>query len=144
MEYDLSRFVAAQQKNYQRALTEIKAGRKTSHWMWYVFPQIRGLGRSAMSQLYAIQSLDEAKAFLAHPYLEKNLLEICQALLDLDACDPRIVFGRPDDMKLKSSMTLFACASEADHIFLAVLDKYFNGRQDQRTLKIIRQQCSAC
>ena len=115
-QYDLSRYVTAQQRDYQSALTEIKNGKKVSHWMWYIFPQIRGLGKSSTSQFYAIQSLDEAKAFLEHPYLGHNIIEISEALLSLDTSDAYEVFGKPDNMKLKSSMTLFARASQKIHI----------------------------
>ena len=126
-QYDLSRYVTAQQRDYQSALTEIKNGKKVSHWMWYIFPQIRGLGKSSTSQFYAIQSLDEAKAFI----------EISEALLSLDTSDAYEVFGKPDNMKLKSSMTLFARASEDNQVFLNVLDRYFKGKRDFRTLKIL-------
>ena len=105
--------------------------------MWYIFPQIRGLGKSSISQFYAIQSLDEARAFLEHPYLGHNIIEISEALLSLDTSDAYEVFGRPDNMKLKSSMTLFARASEDNQVFLNVLDKYFKGKRDFRTLKIL-------
>ena len=138
--YDLSRFAAAQQDSYRQALAEIQNGRKRSHWMWYIFPQIHGLGKSSTSQLYAIQSLDEAKAFLSHPCLGKNLLEISQALLLLDTNDTGAVFGWPDELKLKSSMTLFHQADPDQPVFQAVLDKYFNGEQDPNTLKIIRKE----
>lgn len=134
---DLSRFIQAHQESYEDALREVRKGRKTSHWMWYVFPQIHGLGRSSTSQYYAIQSLKEAKAFLEDPYLGRNLLEICNALLDLREDDPTAIFGKPDDMKLKSSMTLFASVSEEGSIFHQVLDKYFDGRMDKRTLSIL-------
>ena len=136
-QYDLSRYVTAQQRDYQSALTEIKNGKKVSHWMWYIFPQIRGLGKSSTSQFYAIQSLNEARAFLEHPYLGHNIIEISEALLSLDTSDAYEVFGKPDNMKLKSSMTLFARASEDDQVFLNVLDKYFKGKRDFRTLKIL-------
>lgn len=122
---------------YQTALKEIQSGHKYSHWMWYIFPQIHGLGRSSTSQYYAIQSLDEARAFLEDPYLGKNLLEISQALLNLDTNNATEVFGRPDDMKIRSSMTLFSLVADADPVFQKVLDKYFGGRKDGRTLRIL-------
>ena len=134
---DLSRFVNAHKQLYQTALEEIKNGYKYSHWMWYIFPQIHGLGRSSTSQYYAIQSLDEARAFLEDPYLGKNLLEISQALLNLDTNNATEVFGRPDDMKLRSSMTLFSLVADADPVFQKVLDKYFDGRKDGRTLRVL-------
>ena len=136
--YDLSRFVRAHQQDYERALGEIRNGCKESHWIWYIFPQMRGLGYSEMSHFYGIESLDEARAYLAHPYLGGHLEEICRALLALDCSDPRRVMGRPDDMKLRSSMTLFAQAAEDNALYLAVLDKFFRGRQDKLTLDLLR------
>lgn len=136
---DLNRFVAAQQRDYPRALEKIKNGRKRTHWMWYIFPQIQGLGMSPTSQFYAIRDLDEAKAFLAHPYLGPNLREISRALLDLETGDAGKVFGWPDDMKLRSSMTLFTNAGKEEPVFPAVLNKFFGGEQDPRTLEILRR-----
>lgn len=135
---DLSRFVSAHQHNYDTALSEIKNGRKRSHWMWYIFPQIEGLGYSDMAQFYAIRDMEEAKAFLAHPYLGQNLIEISQALLSLDENDPYRVMGYPDDLKLRSSMTLFAAAADEESVFGKVLDKYYNGEPDKTTLRILR------
>lgn len=135
--FDLSRFTKAHRYSYQTALSEIKNGRKTSHWMWYIFPQMRGLGRSDTSRYYAIQSLDEAKAFLKDPYLGKNLLEISNTLLALDTNNATEVFGKPDDWKLKSCMTLFSIISEDGSVFHKVLDKFFYGKPDKRTLKIL-------
>lgn len=138
MTYDLSRFVKAQQEDYQCALSEIKAGQKRSHWMWYIFPQIIGLGRSSTSEYYAIRDFGEAKAFLEDAYLGGNLVEICKALLELDSNNATKIFGRPDDMKLKSSMTLFACADgDENSIFMKVLDKFFDGQSDRRTMQIL-------
>lgn len=134
---DLSRFTCAQQSHYQQALSEIRTGRKHTHWMWFIFPQLQGLGYSATSQYYAIRSLDEARAFLQDPYLGGNLREICQALLDLSSHDPLEVFGRPDDRKLCSSMTLFACADPQCELFEQVIAKYFGGRKDGRTLRML-------
>ena len=107
---NLKRFTEAQYRDYEQALKEIKNGRKESHWMWYIFPQLKGLGRSYTSDFYGIVDLDEAKAFLQDPYLGKHLQEISEALLNLDNDNATQIMGRPDDMKLKSSMTLFACA----------------------------------
>lgn len=140
MQYDLSRYVMVHQQDYQRALAEIQNGRKISHWMWYIFPQLRGLGRSTISQRYAIQNLEEAKAFLAHPYLGSHLVEISNALLSLKTNNPREVFGHPDDMKLKSSMTLFAHATKENQVFLAVLEKYYGGKQDSKTLMLLENR----
>ena len=134
---NLSRFTQAQQQDYQTALNEIKAGRKRSHWMWYIFPQIVGLGKSSMAVHYAIRNIEEAKAFLQDSYLGKNLTDICEALLSLDSDDATAIFGRPDDVKLRSSMTLFACASEGDSVFRDVLKKFFHGAPDNKTLDIL-------
>lgn len=137
MDNNLSRFVIAHQRDYQRALAEIKNGRKYSHWMWYIFPQLRGLGRSSTSDYYGIQDLDEAKAFLQDNYLGTHLLEISNVLLQLSCNDARIVMGRPDDMKLKSSMTLFSVAAPQEQVFRAVLEKFFRGKPDYRTLRML-------
>lgn len=137
MNYEISRFMKAHQTDYQRALSEIKNGKKVSHWMWYIFPQLKGLGRSSMSEYYGIKDLDEAKVYLADPILGKHLIEICNALLSLDTNDATEVMGRPDDRKLKSSMTLFDAATESLDIFQMVLDKYYNGKKDYRTLKML-------
>ncbi|MBR2844334.1 MAG: DUF1810 domain-containing protein [Solobacterium sp.] len=134
---DLSRFIEAHQQSYQRALKEIRNGRKTSHWMWYIFPQMEGLGSSPLSQYYSIHSLDEAGAFLHDPYLGGNLLEICHVLTELKTNNAAEVFGRTDDTKLKSSMTLFALVPNADPVFQDVLNQYYNGKRDHRTLKIL-------
>ena len=137
MEKDLSRFVAAHQRSFEIALNEIQNGKKMTHWMWWIFPQMHGLGKSLTSQYYAIQDLAEARAFLSHPYLGRNLIMITRALLELVTDNPTLVFGRPDDWKLKSCMTLFASISEYDSVFHQVLEKYFCGKQDKRTLSII-------
>lgn len=137
MEFDLSRFIQAQQTHYETALREIRNGRKQSHWMWFIFPQLRGLGRSTTSEYYGIIDLEEARAFLRHPYLGKNLREITSALLSLDSQDAREVMGWPDCMKLKSSMTLFVHASEDDKVFQDVLEKYYQGREDRKTLQML-------
>ena len=137
MNYEISRFMKAHQTDYQRALTEIKNGKKVSHWMWYIFPQLKGLGRSSMSEYYGIQDLDEAKAYLADPILGRHLIEICNALLSLDTNGAAEVMGRPDDRKLKSSMTLFDAATESSDVFRLVLEKYYNGKKDYRTLEML-------
>jgi uncharacterized protein (DUF1810 family) len=135
--HDLKRFVDAQAGDYEQARAEIKAGRKRSHWIWYIFPQIDGLGFSAMSRRYAIKSLDEARAYLAHPMLGPRLIEICEAALAVDGKSAHDIFGSPDDMKLKSCATLFASVSPPDSVFERVLDKYFNGERDGNTLQMI-------
>ncbi|MGY1606403.1 DUF1810 domain-containing protein [Geodermatophilus sp. SYSU D00700] len=131
--YRLSRFVDAQAGTYPQALAELRAGRKTSHWMWFVFPQVAGLGRSPTAQHYAISGLDEARAYLAHPVLGPRLVESAQALTALDQDDPVAVFGPVDAVKLRSSMTLFARADPSQPVFRAVLEQYFGGREDDAT-----------
>jgi uncharacterized protein (DUF1810 family) len=134
---NLQRFVDAQQSDYSLALSEIKNGKKRSHWMWYIFPQILGLGSSETSRFYAIKSMNEAEAFLRHPLLGKRLIEICNALVQLSRNDAREIFGSPDDLKLQSSMTLFSILPEADPVFNKVLEKFFNGKKDKKTIDII-------
>ena len=131
--YRLSRFVEAQTGTHAQALAELRAGRKTSHWMWFVFPQVAGLGRSSTAQRYAISGLDEARAYLAHPVLGPRLVEAAQALTDLDGSDPVAVFGSVDAVKLRSSMTLFAHADPSQPVFRAVLEQYFGGQEDDAT-----------
>lgn len=128
----LQRFIDAQNESYVRALEEIKAGRKRSHWMWFIFPQMKGLGRSSTSIFYGMNDMDEAREYLAHPILGERLREISQVLLQLDTNDANAVFGSPDDMKLRSCMTLFDNISPND-IFADVLDKYFDGHRDNKT-----------
>ena len=134
----IERFISAQEYSYQTALSEIRNGKKVSHWIWYIFPQLKGLGRSYRSEYYGIENVDEAKSYLTHPILGARLLEITEALLNLNENDPLKVMGSPDDLKLKSCMTLFAYISEDGSIFHQVLDKYFGGRRDERTLSIIK------
>lgn len=135
MDFDLQRFVDAQDAGgtYGRALAELVAGAKRGHWMWFVFPQIAGLGHSSTSRRYAISGLDEARAYLAHPVLGGRLRESAQALLDLPGSDAVAVLGGIDAQKLRSSMTLFARADPAEPVFGAVLAKYFAGREDEAT-----------
>jgi uncharacterized protein (DUF1810 family) len=136
---NLQRFISAQEMDFQTALSEIKRGRKQSHWMWYIFPQIQGLGFSETSKFYAIKDVDEAEAFLQHPVLGKRLIEICNELLSNPGNDAHKIFGSPDDVKLKSSMTLFASLNNTDPIFQKVLDKFFGGEKDSKTLQIINK-----
>ncbi len=133
MTADLSRFVDAQAGTYEQALAEVRAGRKTGHWMWFVLPQVAGLGRSPTAQHYAISGLDEARAYLAHPVLGPRLVECAQALLDLPGDDAAAVLGPVDAMKLRSSMTLFAHADPGQPVFRAVLERYFAGQEDEAT-----------
>lgn len=134
---DLSRFLNAQEKDYTTALAEIQSGRKRSHWMWYIFPQIAGLGLSETSKFYAIRDRAEAEAYLQHPVLGKRLIEISRALEALEDDHATRIFGSPDDLKLKSSMTLFAALSVTDPVFAEILAKYFNGIQDWETLRLL-------
>ncbi|MEO6587919.1 MAG: DUF1810 domain-containing protein [Pyrinomonadaceae bacterium] len=134
---DLKRFLDAQENDFERALAEIKRGRKQSHWMWYVFPQIKGLGSSETSRFYAVKTKAEAELYLAHPVLGARLVEISEALLEIEGKTANQIFGSPDDMKLKSSMTLFGAFKNANPVFRSVLDKYFDGTNDLRTLQLI-------
>ena len=135
--FDLNRFVEAQAAVYRQALAEIRAGRKRSHWMWFIFPQIAGLGSSPASKHFAIKSRAEAEAYLAHPVLGVRLLECTGALLALQAHSASEVFGPPDDLKLKSSMTLFAGVSAPRSIFERVLDTFFAGQRDANTVRLM-------
>ncbi|MHB8209661.1 DUF1810 domain-containing protein [Mucilaginibacter sp.] len=134
---NLDRFLKAQETDYAIALSEMKNGRKGSHWMWYIFPQIQGLGFSETSKYYALNNIAEAQSFLNYPVLGNRLVAICQALLDLQESNANEIFGSPDDVKLKSSMTLFAVLSKTDPVFQSVLDKFFNGEKDKATLQLI-------
>ena len=134
----LQRFLDAQEKDYQIALSEIKNGKKQSHWMWYIFPQIAGLGFSETSKFYAIKNTHEAREFLNHSVLGSRLIEICNELLNLETNDAHTIFGAPDDLKLHSSMTLFSSLQNANPIFQKVLDKYFDGKKDSKTLEILK------
>lgn len=131
--FDLQRFVDAQAQTYDQALAELRAGRKRTHWMWFVFPQIAGLGRSGMARRFAIGDLTEAKAYLSHPVLGRRLVECARALTALDSEDAVEVFGPIDAMKLRSSMTLFARAAPDEPAFREVLVHYFGGREDEGT-----------
>lgn len=138
--YDLQRFVDAQKTHYPAALKEVRAGHKRSHWMWYIFPQIKGLGFSETSLFYAISGILEAEAYLNHPVLGSRLKEISSVLLQLKSSDPQEIFGSPDDAKLKSSMTLFSSLENSDPVFEQVLDKFFKGQKDQQTIRILHDQ----
>lgn len=137
--FDLHRFVAAQDagRTYQRALAELRAGRKTSHWMWFVFPQITGLGHSAMSQRYAISSPAEARAYSEHPVLGPRLRECVRALLALEGVSAQEVLGAVDALKLRSSLTLFAAAAPDEPLFRQGLERYFDGRADPATERLL-------
>lgn len=137
IKYNLSRFLEAQNHSYLKALSEIKNGQKESHWMWYVFPQLTGLGKSDTAKYYAIGGLEEAQAYASHPVLGKHLVEISEALLAIDGKSALEMFGSHDDLKLRSSMTLFASLENTDTIFNKVLEKYFGGEKDRMTLQLI-------
>jgi uncharacterized protein (DUF1810 family) len=130
---ELRRFVDAQAQTYDQALAEIRAGHKRTHWMWFVFPQIEGLGHSGMAQRFAVRDLDEARAYLAHPVLGARLRECAAALTALDTDDAAAVFGSTDALKLRSSMTLFALAAPDEPVFREVLDHFFGGELDEAT-----------
>lgn len=134
---NLKRFIDAQESSYPAVLSEIKYGKKQSHWMWFIFPQLEGLGFSATSKYYAIKDLHEAGEFLKHPILGARLIQICHNLLDLESNDAHKIFASPDDLKLKSSMTLFSSLNNTDPVFQLVLDKFFQGAKDSKTLQII-------
>jgi uncharacterized protein (DUF1810 family) len=135
--YDLNRFVHAQDESYQQALSEVERGRKQSHWMWYVFPQLDGLGSSPTSRLYSIKSEDEARAYLAHPVLGPRLGECAEAILAVDGKSATAILGSPDDLKLKSCATLFAHVSPPGSVFERILDKFYGGERDAATLRLL-------
>jgi len=137
---DLDRFVRAQEANYTQALSELRGGRKRTHWMWYVFPQLEGLGSSPMAVRYAISDLGEAKAYLAHPVLGPRLVECAEAVLQHGGLTASALFGYPDDMKLRSSATLFASVSPAGSVFHRILDTFFQGRPDEASLRLLQSQ----
>lgn len=137
--YDLSRFIRAQENNYQTALSEIKNGHKTSHWIWYIFPQLKNLGFSQNAKYYGIENLDEAKEYLSNEIMRENLLEICQALLNLKSNDIEYIMGSSTDkMKLLSSMTLFHLAEPDCKIFTKIIEKYFGGKLDTKTVNLCK------
>lgn len=136
----LQRFIDAQETSYATALSEIKRGRKQSHWMWYIFPQLQGLGMSSTSQYYGLRDAAEAAEFAKHPLLGPRLLRLCETLLELKSSNATTVMGSPDDIKLKSSMTLFAAVPDANPVFQRVLDKFFQGTQDPNTLRLLNRQ----
>jgi len=136
-DYNLERFLTAQKADYLTALSEVQAGHKRSHWMWYIFPQVRGLGFSDASNFYGISDIQEAEAYLKHRVLGPRLILIAAELLNLEVSDPYVVFGSPDERKLQSSMTLFSEIPQTNPVFAKVLDKFFGGRKDNRTLKIL-------
>ncbi|MFA4868844.1 MAG: DUF1810 domain-containing protein [Pedobacter sp.] len=136
--HNLERFITAQKSIYQTALSEINTGKKQSDWMWYIFPQIQGLGFTDTSKKYAIDDIDEATEYLEHRVLGPRLILLSQVLMSLETNDAHKIFGSPDDLKLKSSMTLFSQVPNADPVFELVLQKFFNGLKDHITLKILK------
>lgn len=134
---NLERFVAAQENVYETVLAELRSGMKQTHWMWFIFPQIEGLGHSPTSRYYSIKSREEARQYLSHPVLGPRLLECAAAVMRIDGRSASEIFGSPDDLKLQSSMTLFESVAEGQPVFAHVLDKYFEGARDQRTLFLL-------
>ncbi len=141
--HDLQRFILAQAGDYETALREITNGRKRSHWMWYIFPQIDGLASSGMSRHYSIKSADEARAYLAHPVLGERLLACVRAAIGNEGRSATEIFGTPDDLKLRSSATLFARVSPPDSVFQRLLDKYFPDGPDDATLRLLKESAGA-
>jgi|SRR3954471_13328954 uncharacterized protein (DUF1810 family) len=137
VDYDLHRFIEAQNGIYEQALAELKAGRKRSHWMWFIFPQIAGLGTSSMAEKYAIRSAEEASSYLADPILGSRLLRCVEAILSIDARSAHDIMGSPDDLKLRSSMTLFAAVSDHGSPFHKAIDHFYDGKFDERTISIL-------
>ena len=136
--YDLTRFVRGQQDDYEQALSEITSGQKRTHWMWYVFPQFDGLAFSSTSKYYAIKSIEEAKAYLEHPIIGPRLRACAEAVVGVEGRSATEIFGSPDDLKLQSSATLFASVSPPGSVFDRVLEKYFGGTPDDRTLQLMK------
>lgn len=136
--FNLNRFLEAQETKYNDALSEIKNGRKLTHWMWYIFPQIAGLGFTDFNVFYAIQNKEEATQYLNHPVLGKRLIEISKAVVEIEGKTALEIFGKPDEIKLKSSMTLFSILNNPNPIFQQVLDKYYKGMKDENTLQLIK------
>ena len=133
--FDLNRFIQAQEADYDQALSELKSGRKRTHWMWYIFPQISGLGFSEMSQRYSIKSVEEAHAYLNHTVLGSRLRECAEAVMRIDGCSAKEIFGSPDDLKLKSCATLFASIESDGSSFHQILVKYYDSARDDQTLR---------
>jgi uncharacterized protein (DUF1810 family) len=133
----LERFTDAQRDVYSQALEEIKSGKKRTHWMWFIFPQLKGLGNSPMANHYAISNIEEATQYLNHPILGKRLIEITKTLLGLHATTASAIFGYPDDLKLHSSMTLFSQVKNTDPVFQETIDRYFQGKPDSKTLELL-------
>lgn len=138
--HNLERFIKAQENAYDCALSELQRGAKRSHWIWYIFPQLTGLGRSSTAEKYGIHSLDEGRAYMAHPVLGSRMVECCRAILAVEGKSASAIMGYPDDLKLRSSMTLFSLVDDKLPEFLAVLEKYYDGEADERTIQLIENQ----
>lgn len=141
--FDLNRFMRAQESTYYGVLEELRNGQKQTHWIWYIFPQIDGLGHSPASRYYAIKSIEEARRYLEHPVLGTRLVECSEIVLGIEGRSISGILGYPDDLKLKSSMTLFECAADRPSIFGLILDKYFNGERDENTLSLLKSRGKA-
>jgi uncharacterized protein (DUF1810 family) len=137
-QYNLNRFLQAQEEDYERALSEIRSGRKRTHWMWYIFPQLDGLAFSSTAKHYAIRNVDEARAYLAHPVLGPRLQECAEAVVQIESRSAREIFGTPDDLKLRSCATLFAHVSPTGSVFRRLLEKYYGDQRDDKTLELLR------
>ena len=139
-QYNLSRFIEAQERTYKGAMLELARGRKDSHWTWYIFPQIDGLGNSETTKIYSIKSLEEGRAYLKHPILGQRLVDACEILLNLKDVSINEVMGFPDDLKLLSSMTLFELAGNHNSIFSEIINLYFEGERDNKTIEIVAKK----
>lgn len=138
--YNLNKFIEAQEESYEGALKEIKKGKKLGHWIWYIFPQLKGLGFSNMSYYYGLEGIEEAKEYLNNEYLRNHLLEITKALLDLDTNNPLQVLGFPDNLKVNSCMTLFYYTEPSITLFKDVIDKFYDGKMDENTINILNSK----
>lgn len=138
--YNLNKFIEAQEESYEGALKEIKKGKKLGHWIWYIFPQLKGLGFSNMSYYYGLEGIEEAKEYLDNEYLRNHLLEITKALLDLDTNNPLQVLGFPDNLKVNSCMTLFYYTEPSITLFKDVIDKFYDGKMDENTINILNSK----
>src|SRR5262249_27628323 len=135
--HNLRRFVEAQEEDFERALSELKSGKKRTHWMWYIFPQLDGLGFSSTAKHYSIKSIEEARAYLDHPVLGPRLLECAEEVVRIEGRSATEIFGSPDDLKLRSCATLFACISPPGSVFERLLEKFYGGRRDDKTLRLL-------
>lgn len=135
--YNFGRFLQAQEDDFEQAFSEIKRGKKRTHWMWYIFPQFDGLGFSSTAKHYSVKSIEEARAYLEHPVLGPRLMECAEAVISVEGRSASEIFGYPDDLKLKSCATLFACVSPPGSVFERLLEKYYGSQRDQKTLRLL-------